>query len=408
MHARTTPGSVRPCRVTPALRIDITPRTIGFVMLAIALVWLMFQLTSVLIVMVVALILVGTIAPMVAWLEEKGLGRGVALAVVFVLIAGAFVGLLLLTVPPLVAQLIQITADAPKSRDALVAWLAQYEGTDAIIKSARSLPVEDLMARAGSSLLGYSTAIVTALGFALTTMFLAIYLLADPVRSKGAIYAVVSRRHHVKLARILFELEIIVGGYMRGQLITSGAITLFVFILLKIFGVENALAIAIFAGLTDVIPFVGGLIASAPVVAAVAGSGSLAMIVVASIMLAYQEFESRFLVPRVYGRVLRLSPAVVLVALLVGGTLMGILGALLALPIAAGLQMLVRELRVELPGETSADSGVRARDQQAEDIYEQLTEGATAADAGVIASELAGKLKESEKDDPHDDPSSRG
>lgn len=379
-----------------ALRVDITPRTIGSVLLAIALVWIAFKLTSVILVVIVALILVGTIEPLVAWLERRGLGRGRALASVFVLFALMFAGIMLLTVPPLVGQLIGLITDAPATRDKLEAWLSQYSGTDAVVSSIRSLPVEDLTARAGASLLNYSTVIMSAIGYAITTMFLAIYLLADPVRSKTLIFAVVPRRHHVKLARILIEMKVIVGGYMRGQLITSGLITVFVFILLKAFGVENALAIAIFAGLTDVIPFVGGVIASAPVIAAVAGRGPVAMLVVAGVMLVYQEFESRLLVPRVYGRVLRLSPSIVLIALLIGGTLMGMLGALLALPIAAGLQMLVRELRVELPGETPTDSYERARDKKAERIYNELTEGVTAEEAAEIAGSLAAKLRQNE------------
>ena len=80
-------------------------------------------------------------------------------------------------------------------------------------------------------------------------------------------------------------------------------------------------------------------------------------------MLAYEEFESRFLVPRIYGRALRLPSSVVLVALLAGGTLMGIVGALLALPVAAAMRMLVDELRVELPGEVQTTTPkIHARD----------------------------------------------
>ncbi|MDQ3339078.1 MAG: AI-2E family transporter [Myxococcota bacterium] len=397
----------------PAIRIDITPRSIGLVLLAIAAVWFAFSLANVLLVVLVALILVGTIEPIINWLERHRLGRGNALALVFIAFAIVFAGLLLLTVPPLVAQLAELTTRAPAALDSLIAWLGTYEGTDSMIRSLTSLPIDDLTARAGRSLLGYSTAVLTAIGYALTTMFLAIYLLADPLGSKGIVFAVVTRRHHVKLARILYELKVIVGGYMRGQLITSAAITVFVFIVLSVLRVENALAIAIFAGLTDVIPFVGGLIASAPVIAAVAPRGIVTVLVVAAVMFVYQEFETRILVPRVYGRVLRLSPAIVLVALLVGGTLMGILGALLALPIAAGVRMLVRELRVELPGAAPADESIRALDEKAEDIYEQLSEGATAADAAVIAGDLAMGLKraedseraasEAERDDGHED-----
>ena len=100
--------------------------------------------------------------------------------------------------------------------------------------------------------------------------------------------------------------------------------------------------------------------------------------------------------PRVYGRVLRLPPAIVLVALLVGGTLPVILGALLALPIAAGVQMLLRELRVELPGSVPASQALLRRDIQASTVYEELAEGESAADAGVIADHLASQAKDRE------------
>lgn len=379
------------------LRIEIAPRTLWYVLLAIAGVWIAFKLTTVLIVIVVALVLVGTFDPLVSWLERRGLKRGRALALVFFGFIVAFAALMLFTIPPLMSQVLDMLQHAPKHRDKLVAWLQQYDWSRSLAKSIKSVPLNDLTTEGGNRLLDYSEDILTTIGYAVTTMFLAVYLLADPVRSRALLFAVIPRNQHVKLASILFELKVIVGGYMRGQLITSAAITVFVFILLTIFRVENALALAIFAGLTDVIPFVGGLIASAPVVAAVAGSGPTAMVIVAIIMFVYQEFESRILVPRVYGRVLRLTPAVVLVALLVGGKLAGIVGALLALPIAAGLQMLVRELRVDLPGEAPPDEQVRERDEKALEVYEQLTEGATAADAAVIAAELAHKIKETEK-----------
>lgn len=385
-----------PSSPRPLIRVEISPRTLIYALLIIAGVWAMWQLTAVLVVIIVALIIVGTIDPLVAWLEERGFGRGRALILVFFALSLMFAGLMLLTIPPLLSQLLTLVEEAPKLIDRLAAWLGQYSWAKSLVKALKSAPVDGLVTWAGTRLAPYSTDILAAVGYAVTTMFLAIYLLADPVRSKAVLFTVVSRHHHVKLARILIELKVIVGGYMRGQLITSGAIGVFVFVLLTIFGVDNALAIAIFAALTDVIPFVGGLIASAPVVLAVSTGGPASMALVAAIMFVYQEFESRLLVPRVYGRVLRLTPAVVLVALLVGGKMMGILGALIALPIAAGIQMVVRELRVELPGEAPADEATRARDAKAEDIYEQLTEGATVEDASVIAGELAEKIKQTE------------
>jgi predicted PurR-regulated permease PerM len=380
----------------PALRIEVAPRTILLVVVVVAGIWLAFQLETVLIVVTIALVMVGTLDPMVAWFERHGIRRGRALVLIFLGLAALVAGVLLLTVPPLIGQLLHLIEDAPRGRDRLVDWLRQYRWARPLVQTVRAVPVNDLVLRAGNTLVGYSADLLTLVGYAISTTFLAIYLLADPVRARGLLFAVVPRHYHIKVARILIELKLIVGGYMRGQLITSVAIAVFTFGVLEAFRVDDALALALFAGLTDVIPFIGGYVASAPVIIAVTGAGLGAVIIVAVLMIAYQEFESRILVPRVYGKVLRLPPAIVVVSLLVGGTLLGIIGALLALPIAAGLQMVVRELRVELPGETPRDETVRLRDERAEHIYEQLSEGATAADAGVIAAELAHQLRDDE------------
>jgi predicted PurR-regulated permease PerM len=379
------------------LRIELAPRTLLYVVLVIAGAWVAMQLQTVLIVLTIALVMVGTIDPVVMWFEHHGIRRGRALALIFTVIALLVAGVLLLTVPPLVGQLLHLIEDAPKGRDKLIEWLRQYKLAKPFIQTVRAVPLDNLVARAGGTMVDSSQELLSLTGYAVSTTFLSIYLLADPVRTKGLIYAVVPRHYHMKLARILIELKVIVGGYMRGQLITSVAMAVFTFAVLTVFRVDDALALALFAGMTDIIPFVGGYVASVPAIVAVSSSGTGAVIIVFILMFAYQEFESRILVPRVYGKVLRLPPAVVLLSLLIGGTLMGIVGALLALPIAAGLQMVVRELRVELPGAAPPDASTRARDEKAEHIYEQLTEGATAADAGVIAGELAEKLKQTER-----------
>lgn len=387
--------------VTPAepgtRRIEIAPRTIFLLFGLVAGIWILGQLRAVVTVLTIALVMVGTFDPLVAWLEKRGFGRGRALVLVFAVAGLAVITVIVLMVPPLIAQMLSLIEEAPRQRANLVHTLQGYSWSKPFIKTLTDLPVDDLGKRAAGAMIGVSTDMLEMLGFGISTLFLSIYLLADPVRSKGLLYAVVPRHYHVKLAKVLLELKVIVGGYMRGQLITSLAIAAFVFVLLTVCGTDNALALALFAGLTDIIPFVGGYVASAPVIIAVIPGGTTVVIVVTVLMVMYQEFESRILVPRVYGRTLRLPPAIVLVALLVGGTLAGIVGALLALPIAAGLQMVLRELRVDLPGESVEQDRERELDQQAVRVYEELTENISAADAGVIADDLASLVKRTEE-----------
>jgi hypothetical protein len=98
----------------------------------------------------------------------------------------------------------------------------------------------------------------------------------------------------------------------------------------------------------------------------------------------------------VYSRALRLAPTAVVLALIAGGLLAGVIGALLALPIAAGLQMMLEELRVEMPGDDSEDRQANARDVKTEATYERMSAGASAPEAGQIARSLAHDIREAD------------
>jgi putative heme transporter len=371
------------------VRFEITPRSIALVLATIVGVWLVYELWVVELILVVALILAGTFNPVIAWMERLGLRRSYALVLFLLALGGAAACLLLLTVPPLVGQLTQMADHAPALRARAIAVLSEHRITLPLAHAVQSTRLEQTLTSTGTFVLGYSPQAVALVGSGVTSLVLAFYLLADATRMKGVAYALVPRDYHLRLARIFQNMEVIVGGYMRGQLVTSAAIGLFTFLLLLICHVPNALALALFAAIVDVIPFIGGLLIVVPAVLSALPGGLPVAGVVLAALLVYMEFESRVLIPKVYGKTLRLSPTVVILALLAGGTLMGVLGALLALPIAAGLVMILEELRIELPGDDSVDRSDRARDAKDEALYEQLSTGTTASEAGEIARDLA-------------------
>jgi predicted PurR-regulated permease PerM len=381
------------------VRFEIAPRSILRVLATVAGVWLLFQLRAVVLLLVVALIFAGTFNPLVEWMERRGLKRIYALTALFVALLAVTSTLLVLFLPSFAEQLAQIVRELPRHRDQLVVLLQQREFTAPLARAVQNAGLEQAVARMESNLVGYSPQVVTALGWAVTTLFLSFYLLADGKRMQGAVYALVPRAYHMRLARIFQNLEGIVGGYMRGQLITSGCIALFTFVLLVVCKVPNALSLALLAALADVIPFIGGLLATAPAVLSALSAGLPTGIVVLVALFIYQEFENRVLVPKVYGHVLRLAPTTVVLALVTGGVLLGVMGALLALPIAAGVQMMLFELRVEMPGDDSADRSAEARDAKTEATYERMSAGATAPEAGQIAKTLAHDIRDADAED---------
>jgi len=381
---------------TTVVRFEIAPRSIAWILAAILGVWLFLQLRAIVLLLVVALVFAGTFNPLIEWMERRGLKRIYALTLLFVALLLVTSLLIVLTVPPLVEQLGQMVRDAPAHRDQLVALLQQRDFTAPIARAVQNAGLEQAVARIESDLVGYSPHVLEALGWAVTTLFLAFYLLADGKRTQGALYAVVPRDYHMRLARILQNLEGIVGGYMRGQLITSAAIGVFTYVLLAICQVPNALFLAWFAAVVDVIPFIGGLLATAPAVLAALSRGVPVGVAVLVALFIYQEVENRVLVPKVYGHALRLSSTTVVLALVAGGLLLGVIGALLALPIAAGLQMVLAELRVDMPGDDSADRSALARDAKTEATYERMSAGATAPEAGQIARNLAHDIRDAD------------
>lgn len=380
----------------PAIRFELTSKTILALLGVVAAGWVLWKLWFVLVMVIIALVLATTLRPMVVWLEEHKVPRTAAVAIVFTGLIGAAVLLCLITVPPLIAQVGDILEKAPSLQKQLAEQMRDSRLLRGLASTVQNARVSELTAKAGQLALAYGSEILIMIGEAVTVVFLALYFVSGREREQAALFAVLPRRYHLRAARILLNLQTIVGAYVRGQLITSLAMALFTFALLTLVGVDNALAIAVFAGITDVIPLIGGIIAGTPAVLAALAHGSVPAVIVLVAMVVYQEFESRLLVPRVYGRVLRLSPVAVMLALIIGGVLMGIIGALLSIPAAAAIRMVVKELRVGMPGDDIDDTPLRERDELAEREFAERAAGVSAATAAAIATELAEEIRESD------------
>ena len=373
-----------------ALRIDITVRSIVLTLVVLAGCWILVRLTPVVLVVIAALMLVGLLNPVVARLQKLGLRRGAAITVVFFVLFATALLTITLTIPELLTQAGALLEREPAMRGQLADALAKYRPTASLAGELRRIDYRSVLGQSTQQALTTSLQVVEIVAYSIGSVFLALYVMLDSDRLRGYLYAIVPRREHIRFTRIVLNLEGIVGGYIRGQLITCVAMAVFMFILLTVVGVKSALALAVLAGVADVLPYVGGLVALVPAVLATLPSGVIVAAGVGAAILVYQEIESRLLVPLVYGKSLRLPSSVVFIALLAGGTLAGIIGALLALPFASALLMLVDELRVPLPGEAAipVNDERRLADDSAAREYRARTSGMSAHDAAEVAVEI--------------------
>lgn len=347
------------------MRIELTARGVIYVALAIAGVILLRRLWPVVLLVVTALIFMGALLPYVEWLVARKVPRGLAVFLVSFAVFAGIVGLFALTVPGLIDEFEHI-------RDELPGWAEEIEirlrdfGVDVDLEErARAINWAELVS---GRAVDYGQQVLLALFGVFTIIVMTIYLLIDAPRMSRFVYRLVPADREADAQRVLRSMTRVVGGYIRGQFITSLIIAIYTFVVLTIVGVPNALAFAVLAGIADIIPLVGAYIAVGPQVLAASDLSMTHAIVVLVALLVYQQFEDRVLVPRVYGATLNLPPLVVLITVLIGGELLGVVGILLSLPAAAAGRVILdyvferRLLGISLPPDSDESDDVFAPD----------------------------------------------
>ena len=326
-------------------RIDLhlPTRTILKVLVAALLVWAVLRLWPEVIFLSISLLLAVALDPVVAWMSRRGVSRGVSvmiLAVLLVALVGVFVAFVL---PPLVKQVADLVANFPAFRDRVEQHLPHDDAVlREIVDQIFLLPSSpDVAAEVNKPLIWGRMAVagIMTTGFVLITT---LYLLLDGKRLYAWLLAYVPRAHREKMAETVPAVSKVVYAYVRGQFLTSLIFAVFAAIVLSVLNVPAVLPLAILAGICDVIPVVGIILATAPAALLALTVSPTAAAATVGFYVAYHLFETYFIVPRVYGNTLRLSTLAVLLALIVGGTLQGILGAVMVLPLVAAYPIIER------------------------------------------------------------------
>jgi predicted PurR-regulated permease PerM len=304
------------------------------------------RISHVLLLALVAFVLAVGLDPAVGWLGRRRIRRGWAVAIIFgglVLFVAVFVALLIpvLTreVPQFAAALPGYVADLQRRQD----WLGNAFRHANVSVEVRQF-VADLPSRIGGSF----SAIVGAAGTAFGRVFdvftvgiLSIYFMMSLPRLPATMARLVSRDRRAQVDLLLRRSFDKIGGYVSGNLITSavcGAVTVVALLALR---VDYAVPLGLWAGVADLIPQVGAYLGALPAVLVALTKGPVWGVATLLYFIAYQQFENYVLAPRVYKSSIDLSPAAVILSTLAGGVLAGFAGALLALPIAATIKVLV-------------------------------------------------------------------
>lgn len=335
--------------------------------LTLALLW---RLRLIVLLILVSLFLATLLHPAVRFVERRGPSRGVATAIVFSLatVLGITVGYVLLhpvysSATSFAKHLPNLVRQAQQGKGQIGHLVKRFHLDNYVKKNTRRL--ETLINGLKSPALAIGKTVVSGAVGLVTVAVLTFFMLLEMPRLARGVLNWMRPEHSVRANRVLEDVRRAVAGYMIGNLATSMIAGLVVFVTLYVMGVPYSGVIAVWVGVVDFLPLVGGLLAGVPAVAIALLHSLPAGLVTLAVFLVYQQIENHILNPIVMSRTVRLNALWVLLSILVGAelggivgsTLGGLVGALLAVPAASAIQVVAKDLWAE------RQSASRARDQ---------------------------------------------
>lgn len=317
------------------------------VFLVLGFIWM---IRDILLLVVAALFLAALMHPAARWGERRRIPKGVMVILIYFALFGLLALSMTLILPTLIQQVSSISPSLGSSisgtviqfLNSLKEFTQQYD----ISKSFSSVGVGSFsqVSQTASQLFGALSNVFGGLAGFAVVLVIAFYMVVQEKDAVRIFRDIVPESYQEKSAGILKQVEEKIGKWLSGQLILSLIIGVFYYIGLLILGIDSPLALAIFASFTEFIPYLGPILGGIPIVLMAFGESPVKALFAMGLVVVIQQLENQIIVPKVMERAVGLNPLISIIAVLVGAKLFGVVGALLAIPVATSLSVMLSEL----------------------------------------------------------------
>jgi len=326
--------------------------TIAMASLAAVILWALYQVSGVLLKVYISALLAIGLSPLVRLIERqrllpigtRRLPRWLAILLIYLVFIGTVVGIGMMVIPPLVDQTQDLAKNLPKMIDRLQDYLIQRRIIDHKVTWREAFQQAPDPTSAFDTVFSALSGIVGGLFGLFTILILTFYLLIESDGALRGFLQLFPRERQPRIAMICRQITVKVSAWLMGQLMLSGVIAGTAAIALWLMGIPYFYVLALIAGAGELIPIVGPVLSAIPAIAVAFTVSPIMAVWVAVFWILQQQFESHFLVPKVMSASVGVSAATVIIALMTGGSLLGIVGVILAVPTAAILQVVFQEL----------------------------------------------------------------
>lgn len=329
--------------------VGITTGSIIRVVLILLLLWFLFAVREIIGIIFMSIVFTAGLSPWVDSLEDRQVPRVLAVLILYIIGFGLFALAVILLVPAIKDQIVDLTRSFPDLYEKIVVGFANLqnfggESAGVVDNVQRTLTaindgLRQLTSGIFSTISGVFGGVVTFIGVIVMTF----YMLLERNGMRKFVASIAPSQYQPYLIQLFNRIQKKLGDWLRGQLLLSLIIFLVTFIGLLVLGVRFALVLGLLAGLLEFIPFLGPILAAIPAIFLAFGQSPLKALLVLILYLVVQQLENQIIVPKVMERSVGLHPIVVIIAMLIGAQVAGLLGVLLAVPAATIISIFARD-----------------------------------------------------------------
>ena len=322
--------------------IEISLKSILLVISTLVLLLVAWKIRGVLIALFVAYILMSGFAPLVDWLVKKGINKALAVATTYLLAIAFFATLLFAVIPPLVGEIREFANHLP----VYINWLSATFSNSNVPGITTDNLVQLISSKldvALSNILGVALNAVSLFMLFIAVAIFTFYLLLERDKIKRNLYLVLPHLPKERVDKLAHKIEEKLGSWMRGEIALMLIVGTATYIGLTLLRVEFALPLAVIAGLLEIVPNFGPTISAIPAIIIAFVQNPILSIGVLALYILIQQLENSIIVPKLMEKAVGLSPLVIIFSLLVGASIFGIVGALLAVPAAAIIHVILED-----------------------------------------------------------------
>ena len=319
-------------------KVEVSHKTIIFAVFFLLGLWLLFFVREIILQLFVALLLMTILQPLVILLTKIRIPRAISVIISYILVLGLLGGMVALIAPTLAQQTTNFVIALPTYLNNIgVSSVMSGDLAKGLLSQLGGIPGE---------ILNFTVSVFSNVVAVVTVLVFAFYMLLTHDKLKDQAGILFGENKSQQINRIIVAWENRLGKWARGQLLLMFAIGLATYIGLVLIGIPFALPLAILAGLLEIIPILGPIVAAIPAVIIGFGISPIVGIGATASAFLIQQLENYVLVPKIMGKTIGISPLVILVAVTIGAKLLGIVGVIISVPFVLTLQVLINEYLV--------------------------------------------------------------